>query len=103
MRRTNRIATAKLMICVGKGETPMARNEADREDMMSEAVSLIRRIEYLTPARGAPILAGFNAFGWLFVYVGNDVMYRFDEQGRLRRAFVDGLLYRTEGSTLAML
>lgn len=81
----------------------MARNESDREDLMSEAVSLIRRIEYLTPVLNGPIVAGFNSFGWLFIYVGNDVMYRFDEQGLLRRAFVDGMLYRTEGSALAML
>ena len=30
-------------------------------------------------------------------------MYQFDESGRLRRAFVSGLLYRTQGSTLAQL
>ena len=30
-------------------------------------------------------------------------MYRFDEQGRLRRAFVDGMLFRTSGHTLAMM
>ena len=46
---------------------------------------------------------GFNKIGWLFVYPGGDSMYRFDEQGRLRRAFVDGYLYRTEGRTLAMM
>lgn len=81
----------------------MARNESDREDLMAEAVSLTRRIEYTGVSDRSPILAGFNALDWLFVYVGHDVMYRFDESCRLRRAFVDGLLYRTEGTTLASL
>ena len=39
--------------------------------------------------------------GWLFVYRGADPMYRFDELGRLRRAYVDGLLYRSEGKSLS--
>lgn len=81
----------------------MARNESDREDLMAEAVSLIRRIEYTLATDRSLIVAGFNALGWLFVYVGHDVMYRFDEECRLRRAFVDGLLYRTEGSSLSSL
>lgn len=79
----------------------MARNEADHEDLMRDAVSLVKRIEFRHPSRSEPSLVGFNALGWLFVYLGTDPMYRFDEQGRLRRAFVDGRLLRTEGDTLA--
>jgi hypothetical protein len=81
----------------------MARNEADREDLMAEAVSLLKRIEFHDASQTQPVVAGLNTFGWLFVYLGQDTMYRFDELGRLRRAFVDGLLYRTEGRTLAVL
>ncbi len=81
----------------------MARNESDREDMMAEAVSLVRRIECRSELFSEPIIAGFNLQGWMFLYIGSDPMYRFDEQGRLRRAFVDGRLYRTQGQTLAVL
>ena len=81
----------------------MARNEADREDLMEEAVSLVRRIEFQSDLFSEPLKAGFNSHGWLFVYLGNDLMYRFDEQGRLRRSFVDGRLYRTQGETLAVM
>ncbi len=81
----------------------MARNESDHEDLMSEAVSLVRRIEYRYQSRQEPSVIGFNRLGWLFVYLGSDPMYRFDERGRLRRAFVDHRLYRTTGKTLAVL
>jgi hypothetical protein len=81
----------------------MARNEADREDLMEEAVSLVRRIEFQSDLFSEPFMAGFNSQGWLFIYLGNDLMYRYDEQGRLRRSFVDGRLYRTQGQTLAVM
>ena len=81
----------------------MARNESDREDMMAEAVSLVRRIECRSELFSEPIVAGFNVQGWMFLYIGSDPMYRFDDQGRLRRAFVDCRLYRTQGHTLAVM
>ena len=81
----------------------MARNESDREDMMAEAVSLVRRVEVRSDLFSDSIIAGFNLQGWMFLYIGSDPMYRFDEQGRLRRAFVDGRLYRTQGQTLAVM
>lgn len=79
----------------------MAKNEADAEDLMRDAVSLVRRVECQYSSRPKPSLVGLNDLGWLFVYLGTDPMYRFDDRGRLRRAFVDGRLVRTEGTTLA--
>ena len=79
----------------------MALNESDREDLMSEVISLIRRVECQSVDDSVVTVVGFNAMGWLFVYRGADPMYRFDELGRLRRAYVDGLLYRTEGKSLS--
>lgn len=79
----------------------MARLEADREDLLREAVALVRRLELSVEAHA--ILLGFRATGWLSLYFDADPMYQFDELGRLRRAFVDGLLYRTQGSCLAQL
>jgi hypothetical protein len=81
----------------------MLPDENGNEDLMKEAVSLIKRIEFRSPKQQDLVVLGFNNIGWLFVYRGSDPMYRFDEQGRLRRAFVNGLLYRTEGQTLAMM
>ena len=81
----------------------MARNEADHEDLMRELVSLVMRVECRQSSGHEPSIAGFNSLGWLFVYLGSDPMYRFDEQGRLRRAFVDGKLLRTTGQTLAIM
>ena len=81
----------------------LIRNDDDREDLMLDAVSLVRRIEFRCPLQPGAIVAGFNPLGWLFVYRGDDPMYRFDERGRLRRAFVDGLMYRTEGETLSQI
>lgn len=81
----------------------MAQNESDREDLMSEAVSLIKRIECRQDSRPDPLVLGLNALGWLFVYPAAELMYRFDERGRLRRAFVEGMLYRSAGTALSML
>lgn len=81
----------------------MARVESDREDLMAEAVALVRRVELRLPGRDETVVAGFRANGWLSVYFGPHPMYQFDERGRLRRAFLDGLLYRTQGTTLAQL
>jgi hypothetical protein len=81
----------------------MARNESDREDLMREATALGRRIEFSAPLEPATIVAGFRNSGGLSIYFGPDPVYHFDESARLRRAFVGGLLYRTQGTTLAML
>jgi hypothetical protein len=79
----------------------MTRNESDREDLMREAVALVRRAEFTFPGRSDPVFAGFKRTGGLSIYFGPDPVYQFDENGRLRRAYFDGLLYRTQGETLA--
>lgn len=81
----------------------MAREESDREDLMREAVALVRRAEFTFPDRSDPVFAGFKRTGGLSIYFGPDPVYQFDDEGRLRRAYVDGLLYRTQGETLARL
>lgn len=81
----------------------MARHETDREDLFAEAVALTRRLAGRMSETGPCVVAGFRENGWLSVYLGPDPMYQFDEFGRLRRAFRDGLLYRTQGTTLARL
>ena len=83
----------------------MARQESDREDLMREATALVRRAELTYPGRaeGEPVTAGFRRDGRLSVYFGADPVYQFDDQHRLRRAYVAGFLYRTQGETLARL
>ena len=81
----------------------MARMESDREDLMAEAVAMPRRVEVTILGEQSPIVTGFRANGWLSIYLGPERMYQFDECGRLRRAFVNGLLFRTQGATLAQL
>lgn len=81
----------------------MARHEADREDLMREAVSLVRRVELCCPSQREPIVIGFRNNGNWSVYFGGDPVFHFDNQRRLRRAFVDGQLYRSQGKTLTRL
>ena len=81
----------------------MRADEHGQEDIFKEAVSLLQRIEVRYSADREPAVLGVNSAGWLFVYLGSGPMYRFDETGRLRRAFVDGQIYRTTGKTLAVM
>lgn len=81
----------------------MARQEQDKEDLMREAVALRERVELEVSGESEYVTAGFRSTGALALYFGGDPVYQFDPEGRLRRAFVDGLLFRTQGHTLAEL
>lgn len=81
----------------------MARHEADREDLLAEAVALVRRAEWSLPGQSAPVLLGERNSGWFSIYLGQDQSWQFDADDRLRRAFVAPALYRTQGATLARL
>jgi siderophore synthetase component len=81
----------------------MARQEAEREDLMAEATALRERIEYAIEGLAEPIIAGFRQSGQWSLYFGSDPVYHFAADGALRRAFCAGDLYRTQGTTLARL
>lgn len=81
----------------------MALNESDREDLMAEATALRRRIALQVPGFDDEVIAGFRDAGQLSIFFGSDPVYQFDENGLLRRAFVEGSLYRSQGTTLARL
>lgn len=81
----------------------MARLESDREDLIAEARALVQRAEFEVPEHPAGVVAGYRRDGALSIYFGADPCFHFDDQLRLRRAFVAGLLYRTQGHTLARL
>ena len=81
----------------------MARNESDREDLIREATAMRDRIEWQIPGDSEPVFAGVHSEGRLSVYFGQDPVYQFNSCGQLRRAYVEGFLYRTQGKTLAKL
>lgn len=81
----------------------MARREADREDLIADAVALIHRAEFLIVGCPEPIVVGCRATGAWSFYFGAEPVYQFEPDGSLRRAFVDGKLYRSQGTTMAEL
>ena len=81
----------------------MARHESDREDLIREATALLRRAEWMSISGAESLAAGFRRDGSLSLYFGADPVYHFDSAGRLKRAYCSGLLYRTQGTTLAEL
>lgn len=81
----------------------MAREESDREDLMREAVALTQRVELRVPGFDALITIGFRANQAMSVFIGQDPVYQFDAEGRLRRAYAGGFLYRSQHQTLARL
>lgn len=81
----------------------MARHEEDREDLIREAVALSDRVEFCVAGFEVPITIGFRTTSAMSIFVGQDPVYQFDPNGGLRRAFVGGLLFRSQHSTLAML
>lgn len=81
----------------------MARHSSDREDLMAEAVTLSPRVALLIPGIVEEIIAGRRVDGRWSVFCGGDPVYHFDSQDRLRRAFIGGQLFRSQGTTLARL
>ncbi len=79
----------------------MARNEGDREDLIREAVALQERVELQVVGFDELITIGFRSNRAMSIFVGQDPVYQYDPDGRLRRAFVMGLLYRSQHNTLA--
>ena len=83
----------------------MARIEEDKEDLIADGVAMINRAEYSwqkKPATAAwdTVTVGYRADGSCSLYFNQDPFYQVDGAGRLRRAFVDGFLFRSDGATL---
>lgn len=81
----------------------MARQSSDREDLMAEAIALSPRVSLHLTDFVTDIVAGRGNDGRWSVFFGGDPVYHFDPHNRLRRAFVGGYLYRSQGTTLARL
>lgn len=86
----------------------MARTESDKEDLIQEATALVERAEF---CRDAPspdscwqmVTVGYRKNGDVSLYFDQDPLYQFNSNGRLRRAWEGGFLYRSETDTLAKL
>jgi hypothetical protein len=81
----------------------MARTESDREDLLREATALVDRVELRVVGQCEPVTAGFRRDGSLSIFFGSDPVYQFNAAGQLRRAFVDGLLYKADQGRLVSL
>ncbi|MFN9976174.1 MAG: hypothetical protein ACK58T_40380, partial [Phycisphaerae bacterium] len=77
------------------------KNEADREDLIREAVALTERAELQAVSFSEIITVGYRTTGAFSVFVGQDPVYQFDPDYRLRRAYVNGFLFRSHETTLA--
>ncbi len=81
----------------------MARNEADREDLLAEAAALVERVELNSRELDDHVVAGFRTNGAVSLYFGQDRAYQFNTRHELRRAFVNGVLYKAERGRLVSL
>lgn len=84
----------------------MTRNESDKEDLIRDATAMVDRAEFLTVAadkKTCLVTAGFRKDRALSLYFDQDPFYQFDAEGRLRRAYENGFLFRSQGTTLARL
>ncbi|MFN0018196.1 MAG: hypothetical protein ACKVP0_08055 [Pirellulaceae bacterium] len=78
----------------------MASQESDREDLLREATALVERIELRLPNQPETIVAGFRRDGSASFFFGQSPVFQFNSQRELRRAFRDGLLYKTDNGRL---
>lgn len=79
----------------------MARTESDKEDLIRDATALVERAELVCDHDETLITIGFFRDGRCTVYLNQDPFYQFDSEGRLRRAYENGLLYRSQTDTLS--
>ncbi len=78
----------------------MAREEQARENLIAEATALVERVELLLAGVAEPVVAGFRTDGSASLFFADDPVYQFNSQGKLRRAFVGGLLYKANAGRL---
>jgi len=81
----------------------MARQQHDREDLLSEATALTERVSLRLRGHDEEIVIGFRRDGSASIYWGGGHAYQFNSAGRLRRAHVGDLLYKAEKGRLISL
>lgn len=78
----------------------VAREPQQREDLMRDAHALVERAEIVWHPDEPPLIAGKRRAGAVSLFFGEDPVYHFTSEGKLRRAYVAGLLYKAEGGRL---
>ncbi|MBC7852666.1 MAG: hypothetical protein IAF94_04445 [Pirellulaceae bacterium] len=78
----------------------MSRQESEREDLLREATALVERVELRLPEQPESIVAGFRRDGSASFFFGQSPVYQFNSRRELRRAYVGGLLYKTDNGQL---
>jgi hypothetical protein len=81
----------------------MAREEQPREDLLAEATGLVERVSLQLHAGIAgetDTVVGFRRDGSLAIFIGQQRVYQFTSAGALRRAYIDGLLYKAQAGRL---
>ena len=81
----------------------MSRQESDREDLLREATALVERVELRLEGEAESIVAGFRRDASASFFFGADPVYQFNAAGELRRAYVGGLLYKTDSGRLVQM
>ncbi len=81
----------------------MARQQSDREDLLTEAAGLFPRGELLVPSCDESIVVGARGNQAWSLYFGPDLVYHFNSAGELRRAFADGRIVKAEAGRLVSL
>lgn len=81
----------------------MARDEADREDLLAEAIALAERAELRLLESAEPVVVGFRRDGAFSCYFGPDPVYQFNGRGELRRGYLAGELLKAQDGSLVAL
>ena len=81
----------------------MARVPEEREELLREARALVMRAEMEVDGFAEPVVVGFRRGGAASFYFGQDVVYQFNTASELRRAYLDGEMYKTEQRRLVRL
>ncbi|MEX1040442.1 MAG: hypothetical protein WDZ51_07425 [Pirellulaceae bacterium] len=85
----------------------MALEEEPREDLLREATALVRRGVWngriTDSAANVEIVAGFRRNGALSLFFDESPVYQFNPAGELRRAHIDGLLYKADRGQLVQM
>jgi hypothetical protein len=81
----------------------MSRQQHDREDLLAEAKALVQRASFEVAGYDGEVVVGFRRDGSASFYFSPERVYQFTSGGELRRAFVDGLIYKAQQRQLASL
>ncbi len=86
----------------------MTLDEEERENLLDNATAFADRVlidiaEENDPCFVDPVFVGLRPNGATSVYFGQDPVYHFNSVGQLRRAFVDGRLFKAEDGKLVAL